>query len=129
MGKSVHDDVLDAALNEIADNGDIMFLCSAQPTTYAQASATYKLGEHAMTEGDGNGDYTIANGDAGGRKLTVTAQADVSASADGTVNHVAICDSVAEKVLLVVTLSASKTVSNGDTVSVSAIVYTTGDPT
>jgi hypothetical protein len=74
MAKTVHDDVLDAALDKIA-TANVMTLCSAQPTTRTEAITTYMLADVTMTVGDGNGDYTIANGDASGRKLTMTAQA------------------------------------------------------
>lgn len=33
MGKFTHDDVLDAALNEIKTNATRICVCSAQPTT------------------------------------------------------------------------------------------------
>jgi len=128
MGKSAHNDVLDAALDWIADAGDKIFLCSAEPTTYTEASATYALADHAMTEGDGNGDYTIADGDAGGRKLTVAQQASIEVDATGTATHVAICDSVAEKVLEVTTCT-SQAVTNGNFVTINSHKYTLGDPT
>ena len=91
MAKTVHNDVLDAALDEIA-TANIMTLCSAQPTTRTEAVTTYKLADIALTPGDGNGDFTIVDGDASGRKVTITAQADVDVDADGTGNHVALCD-------------------------------------
>ena len=70
MGKAVHNDVLDAALAEVA-TANIMTLCSQEPTTRTEAVTTYALADVAMTPGDGN-DYTIADGDTNGRKVTVS---------------------------------------------------------
>ena len=74
MAKTTHDDVFDAGLAEIA-TATTMTLCSAQPTTRTEAITTYMLADVTMTVGLGNGDYTVANGDASGRKVTMTAQA------------------------------------------------------
>ena len=129
MAKTVHDDVLDAALNETADNGDEIFLCSAQPTTYTEASATYALADHALVVGDGNGDYIVADGDAGGRKLTVAAQAGITVDATGTALFVAICASAAGGTLLAVTTCTSQAVTAGNTVTINSFKLTLGDPT
>ena len=128
MGKSIHDDVLDAPLNEIADNGNKIVLCSAEPTTYAEATATYMLVEHALTVGDGNGDYTVANGDTSGRKLTVTQQSSISITNSGTANHAAIVDTGNSKLLTVTTVT-SQVLTSGGTVTIPAFKIEIGDPT
>ena len=110
MAKSVHNDVLDAALDKVA-TATSMTLCSAEPTTRTEAVTTYALAAVTMTAGDGNGDYTIANGDVSGRKLTMTAQVGdtVDASGDGT--HIALCDGSA--LLFVTTCSTIAVVATG----------------
>lgn len=45
MAKSVHDDVLDGALNIIKNNTNIMTVCSSEPTTRTEAVTTYALGD------------------------------------------------------------------------------------
>ena len=70
MGKIVHDDVLDGALNIIKNNVTRQVACSAQPTTYTEANATYALADATMASGD----FTNANGDTSGRKTTVAAK-------------------------------------------------------
>lgn len=67
MAKWCNDDVLDAALDEIADNCNLMTVCNAQPTTRVEAVVTFALGDVAMVAGD----FTIGNGDTSGRKLTI----------------------------------------------------------
>jgi len=128
MAKFLHDDNSDAALDYIADNGDKLFVCSAQPTTYAEASSTYALADHDLTVGDGNGDYTIANGATDGRKVTLAEQATIAIDTTGTATHVAICDSATGKVLAVFTLSSSASLTSGNTVTVPALVTTYRDP-
>ena len=128
MTKVLHDDVLDAALDWIANAGDIIFLCTAAPTTYTQASSTYKLADHAMTEGDGNGDYTIGDDGTSGRKLTVVTQTGIVVDTTGTVTHVAICDSVAQKVLAVTSVT-SQSVTAAGTCSLAGFTVTVNDPT
>lgn len=91
MSKSVLDDVLDAALDEIA-LANVLVVCSQEPTTRTEAVTTYALMDVTLTPGDGNGDFTIADGDVSGRKLTVTAQAGVTVDASGEGNHLALCD-------------------------------------
>ena len=76
MAKWANDSAMDAMLQWI-DDADTLTVCSAQPTTYAEATSTYKLADVTLTAGDGGGDYTIANGDVSGRKLTVAQQASV----------------------------------------------------
>lgn len=91
MAKAVHDSVLDAALDVIA-TATTMSLCSQQPTTRTEAITTYMLADVTMVAGDGNGDYTIGNGDSSGRKLTMTAQAGEAVTNSGTGTHIALCD-------------------------------------
>lgn len=110
MAKWAHDDVMDAALAEIA-TGNIMTACSAQPTTRTEAVTTYALADIVLTPGDGNGDFTIANGDASGRKVTVAQQADVAIDTSGTATHVAICDGT--DLLLVTTCTSQALVDTG----------------
>lgn len=111
MAKSTHDDVLDAALNYIKNNCTRMVLCSAQPTTFTEANATYALADVTMASGD----FTLANGDTSGRKVTVAAKTGVTVDATGTGNHVALLD-VTNSKLLYVTTCTSQAVGAGGTV-------------
>lgn len=116
MAKYSADANMDAMLANIA-TCTLLTVCSTQPTTYAEASSTYKLADVTLTAGAGNGDYTLANGDTNGRKLTVAAQADVAIDSDGTAQHVALCTG---SVLLYVTTCTSQALTSGGTVSVPA---------
>jgi hypothetical protein len=109
MAKSVHDDVLDGALNIIKNNCTRMVLCSAQPTTYTEGNATYALADVTMASGD----FTAANGDTSGRKLTVAAKAGVPVDSTGTGNHIALLDVSNSKLLYVTTTTSTPVVATG----------------
>jgi fructose-specific component phosphotransferase system IIB-like protein len=121
MAKSVHDDVLDGALNIIKNNANLMCVCSAQPTTRAEAIATYMLADIAMTAGD----FIAADGDAGGRKLTVGTKTDVVTN-PGTALFVALVDGSR---LLYVTTCTSQALTAGNPITWPAWKITLGDPT
>lgn len=127
MARSLHDNVLDAGLSEIAE-GDTITLCNAEPTTYTEATSTFKLADVAVTPGFGNGDFgNAANGSPSGRKMTVAAQAAVSVDTSGTVTHLAICDSGGSRLLAVTTTTSLVVVAAGS-VDIPAFDFTFLDP-
>lgn len=115
MAKFTHDDVLDAALAKVA-TATRMVVASAQPANFAGIAAV-ALADVAMTPGDGNGDYTIANGDTSGRKLTVAAQSGVDVDSSGTATHVCLDDG---SILLHVTTCDSQVLTAGNPMNVPA---------
>lgn len=119
MAKYVADSILDAALDAVAA-GTILTVCSAQPTTRTEAVSTYKLADVVIDSGD----FTKANGDSSGRKVTVGAQTDIDIDSSGTATHVAICDG--SNVLLVTTCS-SQALTSGGKVTVPAFDYEIAD--
>lgn len=122
MAKYLHPTgVLDGLLDKIA-TGTIMTVCSAQPTTRAEAVTTYALADVVMA----GGDYTKANGDTNGRKITTAQKAAVPIDTTGTATHIAICD--ATNVLLVTTCT-SQLLTSGGTVTIPAFKCETSDPT
>lgn len=108
MAKSVHNDVLDAALNEIATSTR-MTVCSAEPTTYAEANATYALADVTMA----GGDFTNADGDTSGRKVTVGAKSSVLIDVSGTATHVALMDVGNTTLQYVTTCTSQALTANG----------------
>lgn len=122
MAKRVHDDVLDGAF-DVLDQADLMIACSAEPTTRAEAVSTYALADVAMTP---NTDYTKANGDTNGRKVTVAAKSGVNVDASGTATHIALVDGTR---LLYVTTCTSQALTSGNTVNFPAWDVEIADPT
>lgn len=121
MAKAVSDAVLDAALNYIKNaTGLTASACSAQPTTLAEANATYKLADVALAASD----VTVSG--TAGRNAAVAAKAGVAVDTGGTVTHVALYSSTE---LLYVTTTTSTAVAGGGTVDFGTWAITLGDPT
>lgn len=127
MTKLIPDAAMDQALQWV-DDSVALHICSSAPTTYTEATSTYTLGSVAITAGDGNGDFTIADGDTDGRKLTTAAQT-VTASGAGTATHIALVTTGDTTLRLVTELAASKVVASGYSVSLSSFDYTIRDAT
>lgn len=88
MAKWSLDANMDAMLSSIA-TATRLHVCSDQPADYAGIAAV-ELAVVTLTAGDGNGDYTVADGDSSGRKLTVAEQADIAIDTSGTATHIAL---------------------------------------
>lgn len=117
MVKTVDDSVLDAALNEIINNADKIVLCDGAPSNYSDAttaatSTGNELGNKAISSADFSGP---TDGDTSGRKLTVNAITGITVDHGGTLDHVALIDDDASRLLHVVS-TASQGVNAGDTV-------------
>lgn len=122
MAKSVHDSVLDGAF-DILDQANLMTVCSSQPTTRTEAVTTFALADVAMTV---NSDYTKADGDTSGRKVTVASKSGVAVDSSGTATHVALCDG---SNLLYVTTCTSQALTAGNTVNFPSWKVEIADPT
>ena len=96
MGHGTDDSVYDAALDEIVNNCDKMVLTEGEPNNFADANTNngtgsgQKIAEVAMVPGD----FTKANGDTSGRKVTSGAKPGISVVAAGDGDHVAYLDTV-----------------------------------
>jgi hypothetical protein len=120
---SLSDNVFDDGLNHIGDNVENLYICSAEPTTFAEASSTYKLGTKASPTFTGP-----ANGDASGRKITCDAISDGTVDADGTASHWALTDNSANELVAAGSLSSSQGVTNGNTFTLTAFDIEIPDP-
>jgi hypothetical protein len=124
MGKSVHNDVLDAALNYIKDNATRIAVCSTEPTTYTELITTNMLSVKTISSSDFTGP---ADGDTNGRKITSNQHANVSVTNSGTAQHVGLGDSANSKLLLVTTCT-SQVLTAGNTVTIPAWDDEIADP-
>lgn len=125
MAKSVHNDVLDGALNIVKNNATRQTACSAEPTTYAEGNATYALAAVTVASGD----FTNADGDTSGRKCTVAAKSGVLIDASGTATHIALLDVTNSKLLYVTTCTSQALTANGsNTVNFPSWKFEIADP-
>ena len=100
MAKFASFDVLDAALGVVA-SANRLVVAAGQPADYAAAAAA------ALAQAPvGPGDFTLANGSDGGRRLLVAARAGLVAQAAGTADHVALIDTAGQRLIYVTTCPA-----------------------
>jgi hypothetical protein len=117
MAKWQNDTMLDQSLAWLKTNYDNVYICSSQPTTYSQATSSYKLGTAAATITG-----SPANGTSSGRKIAVTAKSSIGITSAGKMQHVALVDASPTTLLYVTTIPASSqsSVSASDTVNMAA---------
>lgn len=118
----LNDEAMDQGLDWVNTNGTRIDICSQEPTTYAEATSTYTLGNKT-----GLNTGATENGDTSGRKVVVPAITDGSVTGTGTATHWALTDGTAT---LVATgaLSSSQAVTSGNTFTLTAIDITIADP-
>jgi len=107
MAQSINTTVLDQTLLYIKNNATQVTVCSAEPTTYAEATATYML---AAKTGLTPASFTVAANGAG-RKVTMAQQTDVTVTNSGTATHIALCSG---DTLLVVATMTSRVFTAGN---------------
>ena len=125
MAATIHADILDQALSYINTSTENLYITdnTAQPTTFTQASATYKCGTKATPSFTGP-----AAGDVSGRKITCDAITDGAINADATAAYFALTDDSVSKLLVVQALSSTQAVTNGNTFSLTAWDVEIPDP-
>lgn len=119
MAKKCADSVLDAALDKIA-TATSMIALDAEPADRAAALAG-ALATATMV----GGDYTNADGDADGRKVTVAQKSGINVDTSGDAQHVALIDG---SELLYVTTCTLQTLTSGNTMTFPAWDVEIADP-
>ncbi len=119
MAKKCADSVLDSALSKIA-TATSMIALESEPADRAAALS----GALATTTMSG-GDFTTANGDTNGRKVTVAQKSGVNVDASGNATHVALIDGTE---LLYVTTCSPQELTSGNTMTFPAWDVEIADP-
>lgn len=119
----LNDNIFDSGLSYAVTNGTRVDICSTEPTTYTEATATNTLGNKTSITMD-----AISNGAIDGRKTATPAITDGSVTTGGTAAFWAITDNAS---ILVATgsLTATQTVTGGNTFTLDAISITLRDAT
>lgn len=115
------DDVLDDA-NAVFATATRMDACTQMPTTLAEATTTYSVGNTAIDSGD----FTPGDGDVSGRKVTVAAQNGVAVTGTGDVDFIALTDGTR---IIHVADGNGQAVTSGGTMNIAAFDIEIGDPT
>lgn len=123
---TIGDRVFDNGLTVLDTEANRIDICSTEPTTYAQATSTYTLGNAA------NGNYPGISAPAdrvgGGRKVTVSAVTNGTVTATGTAAFFAITDTVNSRLLATGPLTASQSVTSGNLFTLTSLDIGIPDP-
>ena len=119
MAKWANDLMMDASLDYVA-GATVMLACTSQPADRAAALAA-ALADVSMA----GGDFTKANGDTSGRKVTVGQKSAVPIDTTGTATHIALIDG---STLRYVTTCTAQVLTAGGTVTFPAWDIEVADP-
>tara|TARA_B100000035_G_scaffold129605_1_gene110158 strand:+ start:168 stop:539 length:372 start_codon:yes stop_codon:yes gene_type:complete len=120
---TVADRVLDNGLTVLDTEASRVDITSQEATTYAEATSTYTLGNTTSISISAPADRT-----GGGRKVTLSAVTGASVTGTGTATHYAITDVSNTRLLVTGTLTASQSVTSGNTFSLEALDVGIPDP-
>lgn len=106
-----NDTMLNQSLTWVKTTATKMSVCSTFPTTKVLASATYAIAYTTMATTD----FTLGNGDTSGRKVAVTAKANVAVNATKSALHIALYSATT---LVYVTTCVTQSLTSGNTVTI-----------
>lgn len=115
--------VFDYGLDALDSDADRLDICSQEPTTYAEATSTYTLGNKTSPTIGSPADRA-----GGGREVTVSAINDGSVTGTDTATHYAITDTVNSRLLATGSLSSSQSVTSGNTFTLTEFDIGIPDP-
>ena len=120
---TLNDRVLDSGLTVLDTEANKIVVTSQEATTYTEANATYALGNSTSLSIAAPTDRS-----GGGREVVVAAITDGSITATGTATHYAIVDTNNSRLLATSTLSASQSVTSGNTFTLASFTIGIPDP-
>lgn len=120
---TLNDRVFDNGLTVLDTEANAIHITSQEATTYANATSTYTLGNSTSLSIGAPQDRT-----GGGREVVVAAITDGSVTGTGTATHYAIVDTVNSRLLATGSLSASQSVTSGNTFTLSSVSIGIPDP-
>lgn len=120
---TLNDRVFDNGLTVLDTEANVIHITSQEAADYTGATSTYTLGNSASLSIGAPQDRT-----GGGREVVVAAIADGSITGTGTATHYAIVDTVNSRLLATGSLSASQSVTTGNTFTLSSVTIGIPDP-
>ena len=120
---SLADRVFDNGLTVLDTEANRIDITSQEATTYAEATSTYTLGNSTSLSIAAPSDRT-----GGGREVVAAAISDGSVSGTGTATHYAIVDTSNSRLLATGSLSASQSVTSGNTFCLASFTIGIPDP-
>lgn len=120
---TLNDRVFDNGLTVLDTEANAIHVTSQEATTYLEATSTYSLGNSTSLSIGAPGDRT-----GGGRKVTVAEITDGAITGTGTATHYAIVDTSNSRLLATGALTASQSVTNGNTFTLATFDIGIPDP-
>jgi hypothetical protein len=120
---TLNDRVFDNGLTVLDTEASKILVTSQESTTYTEANATHALGNSTSLSIGSPADRS-----GGGREVTVAAITDGSITGTGTATHYAIVDVSNTRLLVTGALSASQSVTSGNTFTVASFAIGIPDP-
>ena len=120
---TLNDRVFDNGLTVLDTEANAIHITSQEATTYANATSTYTLGNSTSLSIGAPQDRS-----GGGREVVVAAITDGSVTGTGTATHYAIVDTVNSRLLATGSLTASQSVTTGNTFTLSSVAIGIPDP-
>ena len=117
------DRVFDNGLTVLDTEANAIHITSQEAVDYAGATTTHTLGNSTSLSVGAPADRT-----GGGREVTVAAITDGSVTGTGTATHYAIVDTVNSRLLATGALTASQSVSTGNSFTLGALTIGIPDP-
>lgn len=119
----LNDRVFDNGLTVLDTEANAIHVTSQEATTYTEATSTYTLGNSTSLSIGAPQDRS-----GGGREVVVAAISDGSVTGTGTATHYAIVDTVNSRLLATGSLTASQSVTSGNTFTLSSVAIGIPDP-
>lgn len=119
----LNDRVFDNGLTVLDTEANAIHVTSQEATTYAEATSTYTLGNSTSLSIGAPQDRS-----GGGREVVVAAISDGSVTGTGTATHYAIVDTSNSRLLATGSLTASQSVTSGNTFTLSSVAIGIPDP-
>jgi len=120
---TLNDRVFDNGLTVLDTEANRIDITSIEATTYAEATSTNTLGNSTSLSIGAPADRA-----GGGREVTVAAITDGAVTNTGTATHYAIVDTVNSRLLATGSLTASQSVTSGNTFTLSSVAIGIPDP-
>jgi hypothetical protein len=120
---TLNDRVFDNGLTVLDTETNRLDITSQEATSYAEATSTYTLGNQTSISVGAPADRS-----GGGREVTVAATTGGSVSGTGTATHYSLVDTGNSRLLATGSMSASQSVTSGNTFSTDAFAIGIPDP-
>ena len=120
---TLNDRVFDNGLTVLDTEANAIHITSQEATDYTDATSTSSLGSSSSVSVDAPADRA-----GGGRKVSVAAISDGAVNGTGTATHYAIVDTVNSRLLVTGSLTASQSVTSGNTFTLASFDIGIPDP-